>query len=347
MTGSRGALFSKDEAEKQAFVEAFVDRAAGGTVVCVYPKNRSQCHVRVPGAYHVAYEDLTKREPWLRINNLIGPDSALILENPSRYPKISSEKFRYLYRLAFKVAHRAIVDIVPFTLDIQYLYTPMCYLGRDILGYAHYYAFRENYHEIGADGRVHSAHDFDVLAAKLAPVSRIGYDGFLCRNRRLVECPATAAEHAEYALRREKLFAGEKSPQRIVTRLADTVHAFDSRLQALLALLSELHGETVIYTNLATYAARVRQATDAAGFRNVVAVSYQAGCDRPHENAIYFESPIVKSYYLLDAESRLAPDARVFHFRGDTKVDGYLYGEIDRELRQLDGFTKELKKHVS
>jgi len=341
----RAALFSKSRDEKQRFASEFVRDAKARSVIYVYPKNRRKEKLDIPGTFAVSFEDVTKCGEWLRVNALAGPDTALILENPSRYPKITSEKFRHLYRLAMQVGHRAILDIVPFTLDVQYLYTPFCYLGRDILGYAHYYAFRENYYEMNEDGTVRSAHDADVLAMKIASVSKITYDSFLCRDRTMVKCPTTAAERDEYAAKKAELFAKYKSPQRIVTRLADTTHAFPSRMNALLELLSKLEGRTVVYTNLGTYAKRAREAAQAAGVENSARfVSYQTGAIGEFDNCIYLESPIVKTYFLLDAESRLPAHCRVFHFLSDAKVDLYLYGELDHELQQIDGLTRELSK---
>ena len=339
----RQAYFTKSRQAKADFILNFA-ASARGSVVYVYPKNRAKEAVQLPRAYAVAYEDITKRDQWLHVNSIVDENSTLILENPSRYPKITSEKFRHLYRLAMHVHNKAIVDIVPFTRDVQYLYTPYCYLGRDILGYAHYYAFRENYYEEDEQGAVHSAHDFDVLARKIAPVSQIDYDRFLCRDRQTIEFESTPDEHAAYADRKAALFAKEKSPQRIVTRLADTAHAFQSRADALLELLSGLRGDTLVYTNLGTYAQRARRAIKAAGLKHVWCTSYQTGSHRQVANLVYLESPIVKSYYLLDAESRQAPDCRVFHLLGDMKVDRYLYGELDHELRQIDGLTRELWK---
>jgi len=341
----RAAMFSKSKSEKQQFVADFVRRSRAASAIYVYPKNRAKEKIEIVGALSVPFEDVTKRANWLRVNALAGPHTALILENPSRYPKITSEKFRHLYRLAMQVGHRALVDIVPFTLDVQYLYTPFCYLGRDILGYSHYYAFRENYYEKGEDGIVRSAHDLDVLAAKIASVSDVTYDAFLCRDRATVKCPMTDAEQDEYAARKAELFTKYKSPRKIITRLADAAHAFQSRTDALLALLSELRGHTVIYANLGTYAKKARAAARNAGVDNgATFTSYQAGVIGEFDNCIYLESPIVKSYFLLDAESRLPNHCRVFHFLSDAKVDVYLHGELDHELRQIDGLAQELHK---
>lgn len=350
----RAALFSKNRKEKDTFIRDFLGRCRSDTALYVYPKNREHEKLRLTGVLHVPYEDLTKTEQWLHINSVIGPSSAIIFENPSRYPKITSKKVDYLQRLSMSVAHKAIVDIIPFTLDIQYLYTPFSYLGRDILGHAHYYAFRENYFEMGKDGQVHSAHDFDVLAAKIAPVSDITYSRFT-HDRKLVMCDVTNDEHVQYQELREKLFETEKSPTRIITQLADLVHAFESRMEALLDLLAELNGRTIVYTNLLSYARRVGKRCRKVGIGNVTATSYKTGWLKPvngmfpslgpnyeYENMIYLESPIEKSYFYLDAESLQNNHCNRYHFLGDTKVDIYLYGKIKDELDQIDGLTQEL-----
>lgn len=343
----RAAFFSKNGAEKTTFVESFLAQSGKRLAIHIYPKNRKKEQLKPAidcDIYAVTYEDLTKKEQWLHVNSLLGKDTVLILENPSRYPKISSEKVTYLQKLAMQVEWKAIADIVPFTLSIEYLYTPYSYLGRELLGYAHYYAFRENYHELDEQGNVRSAHDFDVLAEKVKAVSAITYPRFLCSDWQLVECTATAAEQAGYTELRDRLFETESTPQVIVTKLADFVHAFESRLQVLLDLLSGLNGNTVVFTNLTDYAKRIDRAVKKAGFKNVTATSYQMGSDQPFDNAIYFESPIVKSYFLLDAESRLPDGCNVFHVRGDTKVDRYLYSKLIDEIDQIDRFTQELHR---
>lgn len=338
------ALYSKNSQRKQSFVNDFITGEAGPTLY-VYPKNMEGQRLLIPGAYSVTYEDIDKREEWLHINALIGPSMVLILENPARYPKATTPKSRTLRRLSMQVKTKAIVDIVPFTEDIQYLYTPLSFLDRSILGYAHYYAFRENYQEMDESGVIRSAHDYDVLAGKLKSVCQIDYDGFMLRNRTIVDCAITADESAHYAARKDELFSVEKSPQRIITRLADTTHAFQSRTDRLLEVLAECQGRTLVLCNLSSYAKSAQSAAKKAGHRDVVATSYQVAMREEiaaFDNVVYLESPIVNSFYLLDVEAALPARCNVFHFRGDAKVDQYLFGEIDRELRQIHGLTEEL-----
>lgn len=338
------ALYSKGQEKKQEFIDNFL-ATEKGVVIYVSPKNMEGRRLEIRNAYNVTYEDIDKRDIWLHINSLIGESTILVMENPSRYPKATTPKSRTLRRLSMQIKTKALVDIVPFTEDIQYLYTPLSFLDRSVLGYAHYYAFRENYQEMDDNGVVRSAHDYDVLADKMKAVCQIDYDGFMLRNRSVVDCQISDTEAGQYDKKRSELFAVEKSPQRIITRLADTCHAFQSRTERMLDVLSECQGKTLILCNLASYAKRAQSSAKSAGFRNVLATSYQVAMREDlsdFENVFYLESPIVNSYYLLDVEAALPLRCKVFHFLGNAKVDKYLYGEIDREMRQIHGLTKEL-----
>lgn len=339
----RAALISKDYDKRAEFVSSFLEQTKKPIILYIYPKNRKEL-IKPPisGIHYFTYEDMLKTEHWLKINSLAGENTALVLDNPSRYPKITSTKVLALERLEKMVGAKAIVDIVPFTLDIQYLFQPMHYLGRDLLGYAHYYAWRENYHEMDESGQVRKAHDFDLVASKIKGVVQIDYPQFLCPQRQTIEFQSTASELEQYAALKAELFEAEEfSPQVTITKLADFAHSLQSRTDALLDLLSTLPGSTLVYTNLSDYAKRAVSTAKKAGFK-ITGTSYQVGSTKQFDNVIYLESPIVKSYFLLDAESRIQGDCNVYHLLGDTKVDRYLYGQLVHELTQINEFTKEL-----
>lgn len=341
----RAAFYSKSSQAKADFVQSFIEGCGKSIVIYLYPKNRKDLiKPQVSASVHYfTYEDMTKTDQWLCIHSLLGDNTALVLDNPSRYPKITSTKVLALIRLEKMVDAKCLVDIAPFTLDIQYLFQPISYLGRDILGYAHYYAWRENYHEVDSAGNVRKSHDFDLVANKIKSVASIDYPFFLCRDRQMIEFSSTQSEMQSYAALKDELFSAKDfTPQPAITKLADFAHAFQSRYDALLDLLSVLMGSTLIYTNLSSYAAKVGAIAKKAGFKNVKATSYQVGSTEQFDNVIYLESPIIKSYLLLDAEAKLQEGCKVFHIVGDTKVDRYLYGQLDHELNQIDGFTKEL-----
>ena len=335
----RQILLSKNQQAKADYVQAVRDQAKGA-VIHIHPENTQPYSVE--RVYRTTYEALNKTEVWLHVNSLAGEATTVILENPTRYPKISSPKFKMLQRLSFRCGNLAIVDIVPFTLDIQYLYGTYSYLGRGILGYSHYYAWRENYQEMTEDGVMSSAHDHALIAQKVKGCTLIDYTGFLTVQRETVRFNSTEAERAEYEAKKAELFEAETNPQRIVTRLADHAHAKQSRTNAALELVSSLQGGCLLYCNLGSYATRLNAALKKAKLHTKAkAVSYATATEGTN-NLIYVESPIVKSYLLLDAEARGA-DA-VYHLLGDLKVDLHLYNTVQHEISQINDLTKELHR---
>ena len=308
-------------------------------VIHLHPKNMEP---NVIGSvYRTTYEDLNKTNVWLHVNSLLGDETVIILENPTRYPKITSPKFQHLQLLSHRCGNVYVVDIVPFTLDVKYIYSTYSYLGREHLGYAHYYAFRENYQEVTKDGRIASAHDFDILSEKVQPVTDIDYSEFLITNREIYTFENSDEDNTAYIEKKKQVFEIEDSPQRMITQLADFTHAMKSRINAVVNVAASKQGEILIYCNLTTYAAKINKALKLAGLKHAKATSYAKG-GRPAEHLIYAESPIVKSYLLLDAEAKHKEAASVTHILGDHKVDIYLFNRLKDEIEQINGFTKEL-----
>jgi len=180
----KNVLISKDESKKIKFIEDIINhKSIEDDVIYIYPKNRKKSF---KGAFCVTFEDITKDNEWLSVNSILSKNTIIIMENPSRYPKITSKKYEYLYRLAMKAKDTYIVDIVPFTLDIVYLYTTYVYISRAILGHAHWYAFRENYQEQLEDGSIVSGHDHALLAQKIMKVTQIDYPQFCVNDREII-----------------------------------------------------------------------------------------------------------------------------------------------------------------
>lgn len=334
------ALFSRSLDARRTFV-ADVAARAPGAVIHIHPANLPSADIG--GVYRTTYEAINKTDVWLRLNAMAGDTTTIVLECPARYPKITSPKFQYLQRLTFRCGPTYLADIVPMTQAMEYVYTTCSYLGRGILGYPHYYAWRENYQEM-VDGKVLSAHDPAVIAAKLAPLARIDYPVFTPGERERRDFTVTEDERAEYAAKKAALFADGLSPTKIVTALADTDHAQPSRTAAVLDVLDAHRDARVyVYCNLGTYATRLGRAIKKAGFTNATATSYAKGRETDAEVLVYAEPPIVKSYLLLDAEARSEP-ARSIHLVGEHRVGHYLQSKLDTEIGDIDGLTRALSE---
>lgn len=340
------AHISPDAASRRRAVEGFLAACGARQVVYVCPEAYAARAAWIaPRALVVPFERLEDRDTWLTLNAMAGPDTALVMECVTRYPKITSGKFVNLQRLSKLVGHRCLVDVVPFTLGIEYLYTPYSYLDRGILGYAHWYAFREGNIEQDETGAVVSSHDPALLARKAATVTTCDGSALLSA-RAALSVPADAGEHAGYAERKAVLFAEHVNPTKIVTRLADHAHAFRSRTAAVVAHVRDLPGRTLVLTNLGSYADRLGKALTKGGGRDATATSFALAVEREDlaafDHLVHAEAPIVKSYLALDVEGAMRRDATVTVVRGDTRVDGYLNDRWSRETGGIASFTTAL-----
>lgn len=274
-------------------------------------------------------EDITKTATWLRLNEQVQPGTPITFVYASGYYKVNSEKARRLERLAEISRNVHLLDVTPFCESIESLYITWRYIDRQILGYQHHYAFAGGHAERHGD-RIVSSLDFDLNVSKIAPHCRIEKNP-VRENRRVVRCEYTAGEHREYQSLRSRLFDTKKTPQPIVTSLADLVHAFESRRKA-----SASHPGAVIVTNLDTYAQFYRQQGFQAG-------TYAKPPDVSQAKQVVFaEPPIVYTYRRLHIEMAAPEDCEIIDVRGDAKVDDYLGGRIDQETRDVGRFCRKL-----
>ena len=340
------AHLSPDPASRRRAVEAFLAACGARQVAYVCPDAYAPRAAWLAGrALVVPFERLEDRDTWLTLNAMVGPETALVMECVSRYPKITSAKFANLQRLSKQVGHRMTVDIVPLTLGIEYVYTPYSYLDRGILGFAHWYAFREGNIEQDEAGAVVSSHEPAVVARKLAAVTTC--DGAtLLAGRAMLSANADEAEHAGYAAKNAALFEEHTNPTKIVTRLADHAHAFRSRTAAVVDHVRGLPGRTLVLTNLGSYADRLGKALAKGGARDAVATSFALAVERDDlggfDRLVYAEAPIVKSYLALDVEAAMRRDATVTVVRGDTRVDAFLHDRWGRETGAIQALTAAL-----
>src|SRR5579859_23619 len=145
--------YSRSAEARALFVRAFAEQQTGiSKVVYLAPKKfLLDVQHRIPSAIFLAYEDIVKSND---IFNLADEQTLLVFDRASRYKNITTDTWVRLSRAASRYRHKILVDIVPFTAQIQYLYCPLALISRTILGYQHWYSFRENNSELLADGSI-------------------------------------------------------------------------------------------------------------------------------------------------------------------------------------------------
>ena len=333
-------FYSKSPAARSEFVRsAFADSRAKKLAYLVPKKFMSDVAQRLPEAELHAYEDVVKKND---LFNLADSETMLVFDRPSRYKLITSNMFVRLSRISARYEHKCMVDIVPFTASVEYLYTPLALMDRDILGYQHFYSFRENNWEEQPDGSTRRAHDFDFLAQKISRVATIDYHDFLGQQVEVIDCPLTQEEAAEYQKLRDRLFEENDKANPIITKLADWTNIRESRYAVLSQLLEE-GGTKVIYTNLSGHNKRIKKR-----FKHVDVRSFYDtnGGEDQYDTVILFETPIVRGYLFLDVIANVRSDCRIYIFKSDTTVDRFLFKKMFEEYDSINNFCKSFYKEV-
>lgn len=302
-------------------------------------RQRHVCDAACWEMHFLAYEDITKSNA---VFNLADDHSVLVFDRASRHKTINTDTFVRLSRVANQYQHKLLVDIVPFVSDVSYLYCPLALIDRGILGYQHWYSFRENNLELLDDGTQIRAFDYPLLARKLAPFAELDYDMF-APAWQTVDCPLSKEDRREYQALRDALFAANTTASPIITHLADWTNIRPARYARLRALLSSLPGRTAVYTNLASHNHRLQKAIPGVTAKSF----YDAnGSEDQYDAIILFELPIVRSYLFLDVLANIRPDCRVIIFRSDTTVETLLYNRLEKEITSINEFSKVLSSQL-
>ncbi|GHP00926.1 hypothetical protein KSF_109730 [Reticulibacter mediterranei] len=340
-------FYSRSAEARASFVRDFVSQHPCRKLIYLAPRKfLGDVQRRIPSAIFLAYEDLTNSND---IFNLADDESLLVFDRPSRYKNITTDTWIRLSRAAERYQQKILVDIVPFTGEIKYLYCPLALISRTILGYQHWYSYRENNLEQLADGSIVRAHDYQVLARKLAPYCSIDYADFLGNAIQVVDCPLTAQEMSDYQELRDRLIeaaekAGKTSISPIFTQLADWTNIRQSRYTKLRDILLQRNGQTMIYTNLQPHNRRLKKIFTTSLVRSF----YDAnGEEDQYDTIILFELPIVNGHLFLDILANVRPDCRIFFFKSNSGIDEELYKRMVTEYQSINDFAQRLYEEVS
>lgn len=278
-------------------------------------------------------ENLADTEVWLTLNERVRYGASVVFNRVSSYYKVNSDKARRLERLAQASGNVRIIDVTPFCESIESLYMSWRYIDRTILGYQHHYAFAGGHYEKHGE-KIVSSLDFDLNASKIAPHCELRKSP-VRNNRSVVYCEYSPSELDEYDKQRELLFSTKKTVQPIITRLADIVHAFETRRNATLDCST---GNALIVVNVNSYAQWFND-------RGRVACTYANPIDCGKFDRIVFgEPPIVYTHRRLHIESKAHDDCEIIDVRGNAKVDGYLCDRIAKETGDIGRFCRILKE---
>lgn len=300
--------------------------------VCILPRRLISVLRRTMACNLVATEDLSRTPTWLWLNEAVQEGTALFYVRVSSY-KFDSDKARRLERLAEISRNVYLVDVTPFCGNIMNLYDTWRFIDRSILGYQHHYAFAGGHHEVYND-RVVSSLDPQLNASKIAPHCILDRNPIL-EKRSTIDVRSSKIERDQYIEKREALFASKRSPQPILTGLADLVHSFDSRRSAVLDVANK---NDLIIVNLDSYAKWYRD-------RGLNAATYSKPNEvQSYARIVFAEPPIIYPFRRIHIEADAGLDCEAIEICGDNKVDSFLSNRSNDELGSINDFCRLLRE---
>lgn len=284
--------------------------------------------IDVPDGRVFYLEDLDKKNTWLEINTVIDFDrDNLIIAGASKYYKLTSKKTNYLHMLTEKTDSVFIVDYLFSCNGLENLFNPISYIDRRILGYQHWYAWRENYQEV-FQGQTLSAFDPMLIHHKIKDY--VAYD--LKRVKR--KSIALDIDVSSYEAKRDALFEDQYPPNRLVTTLSDFVTRMPGRVHALKQWINNnVIGKPALVFNI-----RSNQKAYRKIIKNADYFTYN-DTDIKNDTVIYAE-PILVKEYLMDRIEQLNPDAEYIHVFDNTKVSAYLKQKVFNHVNDNDSLKK-------
>lgn len=336
----------KDKVKKFEFVRDFIEnrKFKVSNVVYFTPKKYQEDVRHQINKVHIfCYEDINKtNEP----HDILNEKSLLIMDGSARYKSITSYVFKRLSNLALIPSHKLMVDIVPFTTSIEYAYIPFSHLERQILGHQHWYAFRENNMEYNESGELVEGHDFELLAGKMAPYTKMDYPHFMEHETETIKCELTNREQEEYDKYRDGLFKKYNTIQPILTRLADFTNTRPSRYLNLQNVVNSLSGKTIVYTNIKSHNSNIKKTLQARPDVEVRTFYDHNTVEHTADNIVLAEVPIVRNYLFLDVIANAKRDCKFYFITGYSTIDELLFAKMKEEFEKIDTFTKILRRKI-
>ena len=269
------------------------------------------------------YEDISKSNDLI---NYAREESLLILDSQARYK------------------NKIIIDSVPFASEIEFLYVPLSYIDRNILGYQHYYSFRENNSEV-YQGKQWRSHDFELNAKKMSGIAYQEYQSFLDGIEiKTHEVALTQEEKDGYEKKKEDCFKKYDRFNPIVTALSDYSNMRESVYEKIGEVLQNINGEAVLYTNIKTHNKYLKKRFPNVNVRTFYDVN---GDEQNYKNIILCEVPIARAYLFTDVLSRLNVETTVHIIKPNVPAIKLLYNRMNTEYTQLDEFTKILRREIN
>lgn len=323
---------SKSDEKKLAFVKEQIKANDIGNVFVICEGNRKALFADI-GATVLPFKRLNETANWINFVNGINDKTLLVVDNIVKFIFFGDGKKKYLTHISQSINNIIVMDTVPFFEEVGHIFYPFYFLGKDILGYSNYQSFKANHYEETEDGREMEAHSFGVLQKKIEGYYVQDYKRFF-NNRHEVWWEMDETEKADYEAEKERVTQKEDNPIKIFNSLSEKINLIPSKFKKLDELTSDGKEYNVILNAGGRFPGMIRKhlSNPNVNFHSFHDNDLSKFADM--DNIVFLETPIVKPYKLFYIDAVIDPNANIYMFRLDNKLESYFYNRVyDHELR--------------
>jgi hypothetical protein len=332
---------SKSDASRTAFIRKAVEEVRPTSLYILCEKSRAEVYAGFTEAAILPLKELNKAAAWIGLVSALDDGTMLVIDSVLKFVFFGDGKKKYLKSLSQSLKHVIVTDVVPFYAEPGEIFYPFWFLGKSILGYDAYSAFKANHLEEKSDGSVDFSHSFSVLKSKIKDYYVQDYANFF-DSLQVIEFEMAATERANYELVKKRASGDFTSPIKLYSDVSEAINLVDSRYAATKKLAESLltgifdDGKRIaIVNNSASYASRHRKKL---GNFDFLTFHDDPKKFEAYDAAIFMQLPVVKPYslfYILCGRSHFYQ----LHL-ADNKLEQYFFNKIyNHELRrQFDNF---------
>lgn len=314
---------SKSDESRVSFIKKALDSIETDNVWVICSKERGHVYSSL-NAKVLPMKELNKAGNWIEFVNTFTNSSMLVIDNVLQFMFFGDGKKDYLKNFAQRINHCIVTDVVPFYTEPYEIFYPFYFLGKEILGYNSYNAFKANHSEEKPDGSIDFSHSFDVLKHKISDYYVQDYEKFfLCRG--VIEWCMSDSEYSTY-LEDKANSQDYKNPVQLITKFADYINLLPSKASKLIPLIK---GKTAIVLNYALYAKFIKSMLP-KNIQSVDFITYHVkDCSAfsNYDTIIYYDNIIVKPHNVFYIEPFIRGNIHCF-VEKRTNLDTNLFSKV-------------------
>lgn len=324
---------SKSDEAKIKFINKYIKRVKPSNIFILCESDRKHLFQDIDNSMIVGFKKLNETENWINFVNGVNEETLLIVDNIVKFIFFGDGKKKYLTQISQSIDRMIVMDSVPFFEEVSQMYYPFYFLGKDILGYNNYSAFKANHFEEAEDGSINKAHSFKTLKSKIQDYYIQDYKKFFTEKED-IWWEMSESEKADYEEEKERTTNDMDNPIAIFNQMSTKINLIKSKFERLSELTKGSDHWNIILNAGGRFPVMIKKHLENKN------VSFHSFHDKNTEkykemdNLIYLETPIVKAYKLFYIDALLKPSCKVYLFRINNNLETYFYNRVfNNELR--------------